>query len=135
MPDDSKPPANPELPTDVPMTVWEHLADLRKRVVWSLLGVLPCTILAWEFKEHLLDYLVAPLTKAWLKLGFGEPTLHFANPIDLFVAYLQISLVMGGLFASPWVFYQIWSFIAPGLYDKEKAYAIPFALASALFFA
>ena len=39
------------------------------------------------------------------------------------------------MFASPWVFYQIWSFIAPGLYDKEKAYAIPFALASAVFFA
>src|SRR6202008_1328135 len=54
--------------------------------------------------------------------------------VDPFVAYLTISVVVGALFASPWVFYQMWCFIAPGLYDKEKRYAIPFALVSALFF-
>ncbi len=135
MADDPKLPPDPDLHADVPMTVWEHLSDLRKRIVRALLGILPCMMIAWELKEQLLDYLVAPLTKAWLKLGLGEPTLHFANPVDPFVAYLQISLVVGLLFASPWVFYQLWAFIAPGLYDKEKAYAIPFALASAVFFA
>src|SRR5262245_15271487 len=115
MPDDSKPPVGSELPTDVPMTVWEHLTDLRKRIVRALLGVLPCMMIAWELKEQLLDYLVVPLRMAWIKLDLGEPTLHFANPVDMFVAYLQISLVMGLLFASPWVFYQVWAFIAPGL--------------------
>lgn len=135
MPDDPKLPSEQENPADVPMTVWEHLTDLRKRIVRALLGILPCMMIAWELREELLDYLVAPLTKAWLKLGLGEPTLHFANPVDPFVAYLQISLVVGLLFASPWVFYQLWAFIAPGLYEKEKAYAIPFALASAVFFA
>lgn len=131
---EAKLPADPELPADVPMTVWDHLRDLRKRIVLSLLGALPCMAIAWQLREELLDFLVQPLTKAWLKLGLGEPTLHFANPIDLFVAYLQISIVIGLLIASPWVFYQIWSFIAPGLYDREKAYAIPFSIASALFF-
>lgn len=133
MADDSKPPA--ESSADVPMTVWEHLAELRKRIVRAALGVLPCMAIAWSWKEDLLDYLVAPLAKAWLKLGLGKPTLHFANPVDMFVAYLQISVVVGFIFASPWVFYQVWGFIAPGLYDREKRYAVPFSLASALFFA
>ena len=132
---DRKLPPDSELPHDVPMTVWEHLAELRKRLVWSILGTLPGMYLAWELRERLLDFLVAPLTKAWLKLGLGQPTLHFANPVDPFVAYLQIAVVVGGIFASPWIFYQIWSFVAPGLYQREKAYAIPFALASAVFFA
>jgi sec-independent protein translocase protein TatC len=135
MADDSKPVAGAELPEDVPMTVWEHVAELRKRLVRSMLGVLPGMFIAWEMREELLDFLVRPLTKAWLKLGLGEPTLHFANPVDPFVAYLQISVVVGLIFASPWVFYQMWCFIAPGLYEREKAYAIPFSLASGLFFA
>jgi sec-independent protein translocase protein TatC len=134
MADDGKPAAGAELPEDVPMTVWEHIAELRKRLVRAMLGVLPGMFIAWEIREELLDFLVRPMTKAWLKLGLGEPTLHFANPVDPFVAYLTISVVVGALFASPWVFYQIWCFIAPGLYDKEKRYAIPFALVSALFF-
>jgi sec-independent protein translocase protein TatC len=135
MADDTKPAHGAELPEDVPMTVWEHLAELRKRLVRAILGVIPGMMIAWELREQLLDFLVLPLTKAWIKLGLGEPTLHFANPVDPFVAYLQISVVVGLIFASPWVFYQIWCFVAPGLYEREKAYAIPFALASAVFFA
>jgi sec-independent protein translocase protein TatC len=130
-----KPPAEAELPNDVPMTIWEHLRELRTRLIWCIVGTLPGMVVAWELREQLLDFLVAPLTKAWIKLGLGQPTLHFANPVDPFVAYLQIAVVCGAIFASPWIFYQAWAFIAPGLYDREKAYAIPFALASALFFA
>jgi sec-independent protein translocase protein TatC len=65
----------------------------------------------------------------------GEPTVHFANPVDPFVAYMKIAVVCGFLIASPWVFYQIWAFIAPGLYRKERVYALPFVLASTVFFA
>jgi sec-independent protein translocase protein TatC len=124
-----------QLPEDVPMTVWEHLGELRRRLVWSILSTLPFMYISWEFREMLLDFLVAPLTKAWLKLGLGEPTLHFANPVDPFVAYLQIAVIVGIILASPFIFYQLWAFVAPGLYKREKAYAIPFALASAVFFA
>jgi sec-independent protein translocase protein TatC len=131
----AKLPAESGPPEDEPMTVWEHLRELRKRLVLSILGAIPGMMIAWEVREKLLDFLVAPLTKSWLKLNMGEPTLHFANPIDLFMAYMQIAIVGGLLFASPWIFYQIWAFIAPGLYAREKVYAIPFALASALFFA
>lgn len=120
---------------DVPMTVMEHLVELRSRLIKSLVGILPGMWLAWEYKEYLLDFLLVPLTEAWKKLGLGEPTIHFANPVDLFVAYMKISVVCGFLASSPWVFYQIWAFVAPGLYKKERLYAIPFVLSSTICFA
>ena len=122
-------------PEDVPMTVMEHLVELRSRLIKALLGMLPGMWLAWEYKEYLLDYLLQPLTVAWKQLGFGEPEIHFSNPVDLFVSYMKISFVCGLLAASPWIFYQIWAFIAPGLYKKERFYAIPFVLASTVCFA
>jgi sec-independent protein translocase protein TatC len=128
-------PPSAESADDVPMTIWEHLRDLRKRLVASLLGTLPCVVLAWSLREQLLDFLVAPLAKAWVHLGLGQPELHFASPVDPFIAYMRIAVVVGLIFASPWVAYQAWAFIAPGLYSREKIYAIPFAMASAVFFA
>src|SRR4051794_19855562 len=120
-------------PDDVPMTVMEHLRELRSRLIKSLLGLIPGMIIAWEYKENLLDFLLAPLTAAWKRLGLGEPTVHFANPVDLFVSYMKLSVICGFLASSPWVFYQLWAFIAPGLYKKERHYALPFVLASTIF--
>jgi sec-independent protein translocase protein TatC len=121
---------------DEPMTVFEHLGELRTRLWRSLLGIIPGIVTAWYVKEWLLDYLVDPLTKAWIKVGgFGKPQLGFTNPADPFVAYVKISVICGLIFASPWIAYQMWAFVAPGLYSREKMYAIPFALASAIFFA
>jgi sec-independent protein translocase protein TatC len=122
-------------PEDVPMTVMEHLGELRSRLIKALLGLLPGTWIAWEYKENLLDYLLQPLTIAWKQLGLGEPQIHFSNPVDLFVSYMWIAMVCGLLVSSPWIFYQIWAFVAPGLYKKERSYAIPFVLASTFFFA
>jgi sec-independent protein translocase protein TatC len=129
-----QPPSTPPQ-DDVPMTVFEHLGELRTRLIRTLLGMIPGIAIAWALREQLLDLLVAPLAKAWVKLGMGQPTLHFGNPVDVFVAYLRIAVVCGLIFTSPWAAYQAWAFIAPGLYSREKAYAVPFALASALFFA
>lgn len=120
---------------DVPMTIWEHLRELRTRLIRSLLAMIPTSMIAWEYKEQLLSFLVAPLTQAWRSLGLGEPTLHFANPVDPFIAYMQIAFVVGFIGASPYIFYQVWMFIAPGLYAREKRYALPFVLASTIFFA
>jgi sec-independent protein translocase protein TatC len=122
-------------PEDVPMTVLEHLGELRSRLIKALIGLIPGTWIAWEYKEYLLDYLLQPLSLAWKHLGLGEPTIHFSNPVDLFVSYMKISMTVGLLASSPWVFWQIWAFIAPGLYKKERLYAIPFVIASTVFFA
>ncbi|MGD8858823.1 MAG: twin-arginine translocase subunit TatC [Myxococcales bacterium] len=135
MPDDGRSLAEPELPHDVPMTIWEHIGELRTRLIRVLLGMIPGVVIAWELREELLEFLVAPLQSAWVALELpGEPTIHFANPIDPFVAYLKIAIVVGLMLSSPWAFYQVWGFIAPGLYEKEKLYAIPFVLASTIFF-
>jgi sec-independent protein translocase protein TatC len=129
------PPPNDDAQGDVPMTIWEHLRELRKRLIASLLGMIPGVAVAWYLREDLLDFLVAPLASAWMRLSLGQPELHFSNPVDPFVAYLRIAFVVGLIFSTPWIAYQAWAFIAPALYTREKLYAIPFALASAVFFA
>lgn len=119
---------------DVEMTFFEHLGELRNRLVRALWGVIPGIVIAWMFKEQLLDLLTRPLVEAWIRLDLGEPQLHFANPIDPFVGYMKIAVVCGLIFGSPWAFYQLWQFIAPGLYRSERRLAVPFVLASTLFF-
>ena len=119
---------------DQPMTLMEHLGELRTRLFRALLGLIPTTTAAWVYRAELLEWLVAPMSRAWKSLGLGEPTIHFSNPVDLFVAYMQIAFAFGLMGASPWIFWQVWGFIAPGLYSREKRFAIPFVLASTLFF-
>ena len=116
------------------MTVLEHLQELRKRLVLALLGTVPGIAVAWYFKEILLEFLLAPLSRAWLALGIMQPAIHFANPVDPLIAYLKIAIVAGLLFSSPWIFWQIWAFVAPGLYRREKRLAVPFVIASTVFF-
>jgi len=120
---------------DVQMSFFDHLDELRRRLIRAAWGLLPGIAIAWVFKEQLLDLLVHPLVLAWRKLGLGAPELHFANPVDPFMAYMKISLVVGLLAASPWVFWQFWGFISPGLYSREKRLALPFVLSSTVFFA
>src|SRR5262245_17055234 len=78
---------------DVQMGFLEHIGELRKRLIYSMLGVIPGITVAWIFKEQLMAMLAHPLAVAWRKLGLGAPKLHFANPMDGFVAYMQIALV------------------------------------------
>lgn len=124
--------ADPE--DDVEMTFFEHLGELRTRFVRALFGLIPGIAIAALYSEDILSFLTAPLINAYHEQNLGEPLLHFANPADGFVAYMMIALVCGLIFASPWIFYQAWAFIAPGLYRDEKRMAIPFVLISAVFF-
>ena len=119
---------------DAGMTVLEHLQELRKRLALALLGTVPGIAVAWYFKETLLEFLLVPLSRAWLALGMKEPVIHFSNPVDPFIAYLKIAIVAGLLFSSPWIFWQIWAFVAPGLYRRERQLAIPFVVGSTVFF-
>lgn len=118
-----------------PMTFWEHLAELRKRMMWALGFLFIGFFVAWEFKEVMLEYLVLPFAESWKAEGLpGGTTLHFQSPGAAFTAYFKLAMMGGAALASPMIFYQIWSFIAPGLYRKEKRYVIPFVvLASVLF--
>ncbi|MBW2524350.1 MAG: twin-arginine translocase subunit TatC [Deltaproteobacteria bacterium] len=117
------------------MTLWEHLTELRRRLVYSLLTMFIGCMLAWYFREQLMSELVEPFAMAWRieKLG-DEITLHFATPAAAFIAYLKLALLGGTALASPMIFYQIWRFVAPGLYAREKRFVIPFVISSSLLF-
>lgn len=116
------------------MTFGEHLEELRTRLKHAALAILACTLVAYFFSELLFAVLAQPLIEAWGEAGLGQPQLHFKSPIEPFFTFLKLSLVAGVFAASPLVFYQIWRFVAPGLYRHERHYALPFSIASALFF-
>jgi sec-independent protein translocase protein TatC len=121
---------------DVAMTFWEHLEELRKRLVYMIGSFVVGAGIAWNVRERILVWLSAPFVKAWngTKLG-GKPELHFPAPQSLFLAYVKLALIGGLIFSLPVLLYQVWAFVSPGLYSKEKRYAIPFVVSSCGLFA
>ena len=105
------------------MTLMEHLDELRKRIVHSALYLAGGFGVAWIFHDRIVELFQAPL----IKIG---KTLMFTHPMDALNLYLQASLVAGAIIASPFIFYQVWLFIAPGLYQKERRFVIPFMTAT-----
>jgi sec-independent protein translocase protein TatC len=112
------------------MTLWEHLEELRSRIVKMILAFVVGFGAAWSYKETLLDLLTQPLMVVW-----KDATLHFSAPAALFVAYVRLAALAGFVFALPIMLYQVWAFIAPGLYTREKRYAVPFVVTSCGLFA
>lgn len=119
---------------ELQMTFFEHLEELRARLIRSLIPFIPAFIVAWLMREEVFSLLVIPLNKAWQTMGMGTPKLHFASPVDPMVVYLKQSAIVAFLMSSPWVFYQAWAFIAPGLYAREKRLILPFVFASTVCF-
>jgi sec-independent protein translocase protein TatC len=116
---------------DRPMTLRDHLTELRKRLTRSFLIVLVGFVVCWPIAEsHIFPFLFEPLMR-FMPEG---STLIFTSPPEAFFTYMKIAFVSGIFLTSPLVFYQFWAFIAPGLYKEEKLYILPVALASALFF-
>ena len=120
---------------DLQMTFWEHLEELRGRILKALLAFGVGAGVAWYFREKVLIWLTTPFVTAWTSSITGQrPALHFPAPAALFIAYLRLSLMAGFVFALPIIFYQVWAFVAPGLYARERRFAIPFVLSSTLLF-
>ena len=118
------------------MTLWEHLDELRGRLVKMIIAFVAGCIGAWTQKEFLLDLLSRPFVKAWREGHLkGEPSLYYLAPAAQFTAYIRIAAIAGGVVSMPILLWQVWSFIAPGLYSEEKRYAIPFVVSSCLLFA
>jgi sec-independent protein translocase protein TatC len=105
---------------DLPgMSLMEHLDELRRRVIHSAVFLVLGMIVAWIFRDRLLVFLQEPL----LKIG---KTLVFTHPMDALNLNLQVSLLAGAIAASPFILYQVWLFIAPGLYQNERRFVWPF---------
>lgn len=119
------------------MTFLEHLEELRKCLIISITAVLGGMIICWFFRDAILSFLLSPLYEAWRQVeGLEEPRpLNFTSMLEPFVAYLKLSAIGGIFLGSPVVLYQLWKFVSPGLYAREKRLALPFVLASTLLFA
>jgi sec-independent protein translocase protein TatC len=118
-----------------PMSFWEHLEELRTRLIRSVMALFVGCIAAWEFHGRILEMLKMPFAAAWHAAGLpGEAALHQAAPAAGFVAYVKLALIGGAALAAPVVFYQLWAFVAPGLYAREKKYIFPFVGFSTLLF-
>ena len=108
-----------------------HLEELRRRLVICAIAVGIGFIISYVFAKQLFSYLVLPLTKVLP----DDSRLIFTNLPEMFIAYIKVALVAGIILAIPIIFYQLWMFLAPALYQKEKRYIIPFVLFSSILFA
>lgn len=134
-PEEEKKPDGDAPEAEVSMTIWEHLGELRNRLMRAALALLAGAIIAWVYREKLLAWIAQPYRNAWATKFPNEPLeLQTLAPADVFVNYMQLSLVAGVVFATPMIFYQLWAFVSPGLYAKEKRYVIPFVLFSTTLF-
>jgi sec-independent protein translocase protein TatC len=107
-----------------------HLEELRKRLVVCAIGVGAAFVVAYFFSEELFYLLIRPLKRV---MPAGE-RLVFTGLPEMFMTYLKVAFLSGLVVASPLVFYELWMFIAPGLYQKEKQFAVPFVLCSSVLF-
>jgi sec-independent protein translocase protein TatC len=119
---------------EVRMPFMEHLRELRIRIRNAAIALLISWIVCFTFSEWLYAMLARPLMIAWKAHGLGTAHLNFGSLIEPFWTYFKVALYAGVFVASPFMFHQLWRFIAPGLYDKEKRVALPFAIFSGLFF-
>ena len=122
-------------PGEKVMSFWEHLDELRSRLRKAIIALVVTSMVAWGIREQVLTVLVYPFHKAWVEQKLpGTPQLHFAAPSDAFTAYVHQSMIAGTALAFPFIFWQLWAFIAPGLYAKEKKSALLFVIASTALF-
>jgi sec-independent protein translocase protein TatC len=109
------------------MPLLAHLEELRKRIIFSVVGVVVGFLSCWSFADRIFGLMQQPLIQALRHHGLGGG-LVYLNPTEPFNLYLEVGLVAGLFAASPFVVYQLWLFIAPGLYRSEKRYVLPFLL-------
>ena len=114
------------------MSFMEHLEELRTRILRALIGIVLAFLVSLIFCKNLWDYVSAPAVTALAHLGINPPNLAVLRPMEGFnVIYVKLPLLVSVFIGSPWIFYQVWAFISPGLYKREKRWAVPFIVSTA----
>lgn len=116
---------------DEPAPITEHLGELRKRIFWILITMVVFAAAAFSFAEEIFLFLMDPAVKA---LGEKGARLQAIAPTETFFTYIKCALLAGFVCALPVTFWQIWAFIAPGLYDNERRAILPFVIVSTFLF-
>jgi sec-independent protein translocase protein TatC len=112
---------------DDKMPFMEHLGELRIRIMRSLFWLLGGTFIALFFAERITDFLARPVTKLGYKLVFTAPA-------EAFWVQMKVALICGLFISAPGILWQVWAFIAPGLHEHERKYAIPFVFIGTIMF-
>lgn len=133
---------------DRPMSFFDHLAELRQRLVRAALSLVAGFVLSYVFVDRLTQMLLRPFGDAWRAvqaqckvdpemtcLASDTPRLQNLSPFESVMVDIRIALVFGLFIAAPVIFYQVWMFVSPGLYKREKKMVVPFAATSAVMFA
>lgn len=129
------PPPPPDEPGDeesgmLRMSFLEHLEELRSRLIKMLIGFGVAFLLCISFADRLWLVVQAPAADALKKIGQGE--LVAIHPLEQFsIIYIWLPVVASIFIASPWILYQVWAFISPGLYRRERRWAVPFVVTTA----
>lgn len=112
------------------MSFLEHLDELRKRLIYIVYSLIAGCVIAFIFIKKIFDFIMRPMQQVLP----GDGYLQFTSGSEPFMLWIKIGFLAGIFIASPLILWQVWKFIAPGLYSHEKKFAIPFVLMSTVFF-
>ncbi len=115
------------------MSFLQHLEELRRRIIYSLIGVTVGFLACWGYAERIFGLMERPIMEA-LQRNHMAQTLVYLSPTEPFNLYLKIGLLAGIFVSSPFVLYQVWMFISPGLYRNERRYVVPFMVSTVFLF-
>jgi len=127
------PPQEDEKESMPTMGFLDHLEELRKRIIYSIISVAVGFFACWGYREQIYDIMQKPIMNALKANGMAEK-LVYLNPTEPFNLYLKVAALAGLFLTSPFVLYQVWMFISPGLYRKEKRYVVPFMISTIALF-
>jgi len=114
------------------MSFLEHLEELRKRLIMALAGLGIAFFASLTFSEQLWKIVQEPAAAALTSLGYKDTSLVFTSPMVSFsIIWVKLPMLTSLFLASPWLLYQVWSFVAPGLYKRERRFAAPFIISAA----
>ncbi|MFT4959763.1 MAG: sec-independent protein translocase protein TatC [Paracoccaceae bacterium] len=112
----------------------EHLAELRTRLIRAVMAFIVGIIICFTFGSQILDFLLIPIEASMRSLGDHDPMMQYTAPQEYFFTLIRISMVGGFMLAFPVIGYQLWRFVAPGLYRNERGAFLPFMIASPVMF-
>ena len=111
----------------------EHLEELRRRIIYSLIAMAVGFFACWGYAEKIYEIMQRPIMVALQRNGMSEK-LVYLNPTEPFNMYLKVAFLAGLFVTSPFILYQVWAFISPGLYRNEKRYVVPFMVSTVSLF-
>lgn len=116
--------------TEEKLPITDHLEELRWRIIKCLIAVSVGFAVSYAFSDRIFDFLASPLMQAMPK----ESHLIYTSLPEAFFTYMKVAFFAGLILSAPVIFYQIWKFVMPGLYENERKYVVPFVLVATFFF-